>query len=120
MQLLLLIALGPAIALAVYIYRKDGVEHEPVNLLVRLAGFGALSCVPAALAEMAIGSVIHSFVPQQSYLGAFLDAFVAKKALQRRVPPLCTLGGKYKVFVFLTRLLPTRLMTDIVGKIYAS
>ena len=47
-------------------------------------------------------------------------AFVAKKALQRRVPPLCTLGGKYKVFVFLTRLLPTRLMTDIVGKIYAS
>ena len=76
MQLLLLIALGPAIALAVYIYRKDGVEHEPVNLLIRLAGFGALSCVPAALAEMAIGSVIHSFVPQQSYLGALLDAFV--------------------------------------------
>ena len=47
-------------------------------------------------------------------------AFVAKKALQRRVPPLCTLGGKYKVFVFLTRLLPTRLMVHIVGKIYAS
>jgi len=47
-------------------------------------------------------------------------AFVAKKALQKRVPPLCTLGGKYKVFVFLTRLLPTRLMTYIVGKIYAS
>ena len=47
-------------------------------------------------------------------------AFVAKKATQRRVPPLCTLGGKYKVFVFLTRLLPTRLMVSIVGKIYAS
>ena len=47
-------------------------------------------------------------------------AFVAKKALQRRVPPLCTLGGKYKVFVFLARLLPTRLMVHIVGKIYAS
>ena len=76
MQLLLLIALGPAIALAVYIYRKDAVEHEPVNLLLRLAGFGALSCIPAAIAEMAIGSVIHSFVPQESYLGAFLDAFV--------------------------------------------
>ena len=46
-------------------------------------------------------------------------AFVAKKALQKRVPLLCTLGGKYKVFVFLTRLLPTRLMTWIVGLIYA-
>ena len=47
-------------------------------------------------------------------------AFVAKKATQKRVPPLCTLGRKYKVFVFLTRLLPTRLMVSIVGKIYAS
>ncbi len=46
-------------------------------------------------------------------------AFVAKKALQKRVPLLCTLGGKYKVFVFLTRLLPTRLMTWMVGLIYA-
>lgn len=46
-------------------------------------------------------------------------AYVAKKALRKKVPPLCTLGGKYKLFVFLTRLLPTRLMTYLVGKIYA-
>lgn len=47
-------------------------------------------------------------------------ACVAKKALQKRAPLLCTLGGKYKVFVFLTRLLPTRLVVWLVGKIYAS
>ncbi len=47
-------------------------------------------------------------------------AFVAKKALQKRVPIVCTLGGKYKAFVFLTRLLPTRLTVRLVGKIYAS
>ena len=47
-------------------------------------------------------------------------AFVAKKALQKRAPILCTLGGKYKVFVFLTRLLPTRLVVWLVGRIYAS
>ena len=47
-------------------------------------------------------------------------AYLAKKALQKRVPLLCTLGGKYKVFVFLTRLLPTRLTVWLVGKIYAS
>lgn len=46
-------------------------------------------------------------------------SFVARKALQRRVPLLCTLGGKYKFFVFLTRLVPTRFMTWIVGRIYA-
>ena len=47
-------------------------------------------------------------------------AYLAKKALQKHVPILCTLGGKYKVFVFLTRLLPTRLTVWLVGKIYAS
>lgn len=46
--------------------------------------------------------------------------FVAKKALQKNVPVLCTLGGKYKFFVFLTRLLPNRTLVDLVGKIYAS
>ncbi len=46
--------------------------------------------------------------------------FVAKKALQKSVPPLCTLGGKYKLFVFLTRLLPYRFLVYMVGKIYAS
>lgn len=46
--------------------------------------------------------------------------FVANKALQKKVPVLCTLGGKYKFFVFLTRLLPNRVLVDLVGKIYAS
>lgn len=50
----------------------------------------------------------------------YAGAYVAKKALQKRVPVLCTLGGKYKVFVFLTRLLPTRLLVWLVGKLYAS
>lgn len=45
--------------------------------------------------------------------------FVARKVLQRHVPLLCTLGGKYKIFVFLTRIVPTRLMTWIVSRIYA-
>ena len=76
MQLLLLIALLPAAALAVYIYRKDGIEHEPVQLLLRLAGFGALSCVPAALAEMGLTGVFRLLgVPTASYLGSFLNAF---------------------------------------------
>ena len=47
-------------------------------------------------------------------------AFTARKAIQKRVPLLCTLGGKYKLFVFLTRLLPVRVLTGLVGKIYAS
>ena len=45
--------------------------------------------------------------------------YVAGKALQPKVPVLCTLGGKYKFFVFLTRLLPTKALADLVGGIYA-
>ena len=45
--------------------------------------------------------------------------YVAGKALQAKVPVLCTLGGKYKFFVFLTRLLPTKALADLVGGIYA-
>ena len=47
-------------------------------------------------------------------------AFVAQKAIQKKAPLLCTLGWKYKLFVFLTRLLPVQVLTDLVGKIYAS
>ena len=46
--------------------------------------------------------------------------YVARKAVRKNVPVVCTLGGKYKLFVFLTRLLPTRLLVYLVGKIYAS
>ena len=46
-------------------------------------------------------------------------SFVAKKALQKKVPILCTLGGKYKGFVFLTRILPNQTIVDFVGSIYA-
>ena len=46
--------------------------------------------------------------------------FVAQKALRKKIPVKCTLGGKYKAFVFLTRLLPNRFLLDLVGKIYAS
>ena len=93
MQTLILVALLPAIALAVYIYRKDGIEHEPVSLLLRLAGFGALSCVPAAIAEMIISGGIQMFgIPSDSYLGAFLEAFA--------MAALCEEVGK---FYFLNR-----------------
>ena len=46
-------------------------------------------------------------------------AYVAGMALRPKVPVLCTLGGKYQLFVFLTRLLPTKVLADLVGKIYA-
>lgn len=44
---------------------------------------------------------------------------VLKAARRRRVAPLYTVGGAYKLLVFLTRLLPRSLANYIVGRIYA-
>jgi len=45
--------------------------------------------------------------------------YVADRALGKRCPPLCTIGAQYKLFVFLTRLLPVRLLNRLVYGIYA-
>ena len=50
----------------------------------------------------------------------FAGNFVSRIALKKGHKPVVTMGGKYKLFVFLTRLMPTSLMTYLVGKIYAS
>lgn len=50
----------------------------------------------------------------------FAGNFVCRYALRKRAVPLVTMGGKYKLFVFLSRILPARLMLYIVGRIYAS
>lgn len=50
----------------------------------------------------------------------FAGNFVCKVALAKKHKPVTVMGGKYKVFVFLTRILSTRLLTTLVGKIYAS
>ena len=57
---------------------------------------------------------------QTGMTAEFAGSFVAKIATKKGHKPVVTMGGKYKVFVFLTRLMSTRLMTYLVGKIYAS
>jgi RsiW-degrading membrane proteinase PrsW (M82 family) len=51
MQKLIIAALAPAVLLMIYIFSRDRVEKEPLGLLARLAVFGALACLPAALLE---------------------------------------------------------------------
>ena len=57
---------------------------------------------------------------QTGMTAEFAGRFVAKIATKKGHKPVVTMGGKYKVFVFFTRLMSTRLMTFLVGKIYAS
>lgn len=76
MDALLTIALLPAIVLVVFIYKKDRTEREPVRLLLKLFGFGVLSCLPASLAEQAISALLALLGVQNPYFAVFLNAFV--------------------------------------------
>ena len=54
------LAMLPGILIILYIFRKDKVEREPVNLMVKMVVLGALSCVPAAFLE----GWIENYLPQ--------------------------------------------------------
>ena len=48
-NLLICAALFPAIALCIYVFRKDRVDKEPLDLLIKLFVLGVVSCFPAAI-----------------------------------------------------------------------
>ena len=76
MNMLLMIALLPAVLLTIYIYKKDRVEREPVRLIVKLLAFGAVSCFPATVLELALSGAIEALGLTNPYLAAFLESFV--------------------------------------------
>lgn len=45
--------------------------------------------------------------------------YIAKQCLKRRVPPTSSIGFTYKLLVFLTRILPAKLVSKIVFSMYA-
>ena len=56
------LALLPAIALVVWIYRQDKVEKEPRGLLWKIFLFGVLSVIPAMILEIILDEVFLVFV----------------------------------------------------------
>ena len=49
--LLLAVAIAPGLAIAIYVYKRDKYEKEPLGLLVKCFVFGALAGFPAGFAE---------------------------------------------------------------------
>ena len=62
--LLLCAALFPAIALCIYVFKKDRVEKEPMGLLLSLFFLGMVICFPAAEIEnVLLGFIDSVFLP---------------------------------------------------------
>jgi RsiW-degrading membrane proteinase PrsW (M82 family) len=57
---LMALAIIPGLLIIIYVYRKDKVEKEPLNLIIRIMLFGVLSCFAAAYLER----LESQFLPQ--------------------------------------------------------
>lgn len=73
---LMLAALVPAIFLMVQVYRLDRIEKEPLPLLLKLAGFGALAALAAGAVETLGAKVLGLVLPEGSRAFALIENFV--------------------------------------------
>ena len=73
---LIVLALLPAIALVIWIYRQDKVEKEPVKLLWKIFFLGVLSVIPTIILELILGDVVGIFFDESSLTYIVLDNFV--------------------------------------------
>lgn len=68
-------AIGPAIYLLCYIYKKDTIEKEPGKLLVSLFFMGCLAGVISVILEEIGDSVLSSYLDPDSPAGLITSAF---------------------------------------------
>jgi RsiW-degrading membrane proteinase PrsW (M82 family) len=115
---LVVAALAPAIALCIYVYKKDRVEKEPLGLLAKLLGAGVLCIFPALLIETALtgindrffsgamyesgGSVYMDTVPYHVYLimENFVCVALVEEGLKRIAVHILTAKNKHFTSLF--------------------
>ena len=82
------LALLPAIALVVWIYRQDKVEKEPRGLLRKIFLFGVLSVIPAMILEIILDEVFLVFMDADTLCYVILDNFSAPRPSRARASRL--------------------------------
>ena len=72
----IILAVLPAFVLMYYVYKRDRVNKEPINLLTRLFIAGMLIVIPVFIVEYLISALILSNIAAGSILFNFLSAFL--------------------------------------------
>lgn len=75
MSILAFLAVLPAAVLLIVIYKLDNIEKEPVSLMAKVFGFGALSVISAILMEMAGSAILSLFFRTENVLYLFIQYF---------------------------------------------
>ncbi|MBE6099842.1 MAG: PrsW family intramembrane metalloprotease [Anaerovibrio sp.] len=76
-DILMAVTVLPGLAFVYYIYQLDKKEKEPTDLLVKLLGLGALSCIPVVIFELlAEKMILEEFLYPGTVEYAFVEAFL--------------------------------------------
>lgn len=81
MEILLIAALLPAIALMIYVYKKDAAEKEPLGLIAKLFVLGMIAGPLAGFVESVLFEVFESIIPAGTLL-LVLKFFVGVAAVE--------------------------------------
>ena len=95
MTILARLAIIPGLVIIIYIYGKDKVEKEPINLIFRLIIFGALCCYVAGTMERVISAFLPSY-PQYSFNYALTNAFLVAGLCEELVKLLALRLGSWR------------------------
>ena len=88
MEILLVAALLPAIALMVYVYRKDKAEPEPAGLVLRVFLLGAVSGIVASIIENVLFGVFEAVIPAGTFL-IIVEYFIGVAAVEEGCKYFC-------------------------------
>lgn len=89
------LAVIPGLVIIIYIYGKDKVEKEPINLIFRLMIFGALCCYVAGTMERIIMAFLPAY-PSGSLLYALTNAFLVAGLCEELVKFLALRLGSWR------------------------
>ena len=88
MYVLLAAALLPAIAVMVYVYKKDKVEPEPVGIVLRVFGLGAVSGIVAGMVESILLGMFEAAIPPGALL-LVVEYFIGVAAVEEACKYFC-------------------------------
>lgn len=89
MKALVAAAVLPAVLLMIYVYRKDKVEKEPANLIIKLVIFGGLTVISAIILELFGSWVLGKFYDDDELTYKLVENFIVVAGVEE--------GGKYFV-----------------------
>lgn len=95
-KLLLVLALLPGLLLLFFVYKQDKIEKEPMSLVMKLLGLGALSVIPVIIVELIMEAVLKVFMYEESLMFKIAENFLGIALIEEGFKLLFLRLGSWK------------------------